>query len=147
MSSPESRRRLKTLVFMSMAEELKTLATCARRSTACILTDNHDRIIGMGYNGVAAGQTHCIEVECPGARLPSGEGLDKCEAIHAEQNALIVCEYPFRIHSCYTTTLPCINCMKMLLNTSCQFIYYRETYPHTGAIKLWQEAGRNLHRV
>jgi dCMP deaminase len=130
-----------------MVEELKSLSTCTRRATACILTDKHDRIIGHGYNGVPSGREHCINVPCAGATYRSGVGLDKCEAIHAEQNALIVCEQPFNIFTCYTTTFPCIHCMKMLLNTSCLHIYYREPYPHEQAKELWLSAGRELHQV
>lgn len=79
---------------------------------------------------------------CPGADAPSGERLDKCEAIHAEQNALLQCRDPWMIDTCYVTTFPCVTCLKLLLNTSCSRIVYVENYAHPDAQRLWRESGR-----
>jgi len=73
--------------FLKMAELVSTRATCARRKVGCVLVNSRKHILATGYNGVASGMPHCIDEPCPGANYPSGEGLDKCEAIHAEQNA------------------------------------------------------------
>lgn len=79
---------------------------------------------------------------CSSADAPSGEGLDKCEAIHAEQNALLQCRDAWAIHTCYVTTFPCMTCLKLLLNTSCSRIVYVENYAHPDAQRLWRESGR-----
>ena len=114
--------------FMLMAQVVSMRATCKRRSVGCVLVDHYDHVLSTGYNGVASGRPHCIETPCPGADCLSGQGLDLCEAIHAEQNALLQCGDVYKIKSCFTTTLPCIHCLKLLMNTSCQFIYYCEPY-------------------
>lgn len=117
--------------------------TCARRQVGCLLVDKQHHTLSTGYNGPAAGLDHCTERPCPGATLPSGQGLDLCEAIHAEQNALLYCPDVRLIHTCYTTSSPCITCVKLLLNTSCQKIVFCEEYPHPEARVLWKEkAGR-----
>lgn len=142
-----SRREFKNEIFMAMAFTLSGLSTCVRRKVGCILVDTRDRIIATGYNGVPSGMRHCTDKPCPGAGGKSGEDLDLCISIHAEQNALIMCERPFELRKCYVTTSPCVHCMKMLLNTSCQEIYYRDKYSHTEAEDLWLSAKRQWYRI
>jgi len=79
---------------------------------------------------------------CSGAAAESGTMLDSCEAIHAEQNALLQCQDVRQIHTCYVTTSPCVTCTKLLLNTSCQRIIYQLPYPQPEAKALWEKAGR-----
>jgi len=78
-----------------------------------------------------------------GKRWPSGRHLDACEAIHAEQNALLQCNDVQKIKSCYVTVSPCITCVKLLLNTSCQRIVFVERYAHDEAAwNLWNQLSR-----
>ena len=132
--------------FLRIANELSKQSTCIRRQVGCVLIDAHYHIVGSGYNGVASKLEHCIDSECEGAFLPSGEGLHLCEAIHAEQNALMQCSNVNNIATCYTTTSPCIHCIKMLMNTSCKLIVFLDVYD-SKAIDLWMlnssETGRN----
>jgi dCMP deaminase len=83
---------------------------------------------------------------CSGAASPSGTNLDACEAIHAEQNALLQCHDVFDIHTCYVTASPCVTCTKLLLNTGCQRIVFVEEYPQPEAGRLWKKSHRQwLH--
>jgi dCMP deaminase len=111
-----------------------------------VLVDEHNRIVSTGYNGVACGQQHCTDVPCPGALEPSGSGLDACEAIHAEQNALLFCDV-VKVHTAYVTVTPCVSCMKLLLAApNCARIVAAEFYAsaHSNAIEMWRNAGRVL---
>jgi len=81
---------------------------------------------------------------CAGAQSPSGTNLDACQAIHAEQNALLQCRDVQAIAVCYTTCSPCMTCVKLLLNTSCGRLVFSEMYPHTEALDLWRQAGRSF---
>lgn len=124
--------------MMMVAKALAARSTCCRRSVGCVLTNHRNHIIGTGYNGVAAGQPHCIEHPCPGAELPSGTGLDECEALHSEWNALQQCRDVWDIHTVYCTTAPCVTCVKMFLNTSAERIVFIDDYPQAEAAKqLW----------
>jgi len=130
--------------FMDVAFTLARRATCGRRQVGCVLVNKRNHILATGYNGVAKGRDHCIDSPCAGANLPSGEGHDICEAIHAEQNALLQCSDVYNIADCYTTTAPCMACVKLLLNTSCHRIFFNEGYEvHGDARKLWERAGRS----
>lgn len=134
-------------------------ATCCRRAVGCVLLNARGHVLSTGYNGVAAGLPHCndetlndLEFDakpvvlhphaCSGATAPSGTNLDGCQAIHAEQNALLQCRDMYAIHTTYVTTSPCMTCCKLLLNTSCQRIVYVEEYPHSAAKDLWTGAER-----
>lgn len=127
---------------MHVAATLATRATCRKRQVGCVLTDERQRILSSGYNGVPAGQPHCIDTPCIGADQPSGS--DSCQAVHAEINALLQCRNVDAIHSCYVTVLPCNNCMKTLLNTPCQVIYTYDDSDEPAAARLWRNSGRKI---
>jgi dCMP deaminase len=116
--------------------------TCARRRVGCVLFDADGYQLASGYNGPHAGAAHCTEHPCRGAGLPSGTGLDECEALHAEWNALARCADVRAIHTCYVTASPCVTCVKMLLGTGCRRIVFVEEYPHLEAKTRWLQAGR-----
>ena len=129
--------------FMSMAVLVASRATCPRRKVGSVLINTRGHVLATGYNGVAAGQAHCIDSPCPGAGLPSGQGLDKCQALHGEQNALLQCRDVYQIDTAYVTASPCITCTKLFLNTSCRRIVFLEEYPHSDAKDLWVASGRD----
>jgi dCMP deaminase len=129
--------------FMSMAILVASRATCPRRKVGSVLINTRGHVLATGYNGVAAGQTHCIDSPCPGAGLPSGQGLDKCQALHGEQNALLQCRDVYQIDTAYVTASPCITCTKLFLNTSCRRIVFLDEYPHSDAKDLWVASGRD----
>jgi dCMP deaminase len=132
-------------VMLNIAASLAQRATCSKLAVGCVLTDKHDRIIGSGYNGVPRGVPHCIDAPCAGACAPKGSDL--CQAVHAEQNALLTCKDPEQIMYCYTTHAPCLRCAKMLLNTSCTGIFYAaETY-EVAAKELWVSTRRTWAHV
>jgi dCMP deaminase len=66
--------------------------------------------------------------KCAGAGHDSGQGLEICEAIHAEQNALLQCADVQKIHTVYVTVSPCRHCMKLIMNTSAKRVVFLSTY-------------------
>lgn len=133
--------------FLQMATLVAQRATCSRRKVGCVLTNYYGHVLATGYNGVASGRRHCIDSPCPGAGLPSGEGLHLCEAIHAEQNALIQCRNSLEIYTAYCTASPCMLCLRMLMNTSCRRLVFREVYPHSEAEAQWRASDREWVHV
>ena len=162
---------------IELAQVTAKRATCCRRRVGCVLVNARGHVLATGYNGVAAGQPHCNEETgfnfiyangidptkqltgqatgrepvygnaCEAAFVASGTQLDGCEAIHAEQNALLQCRDVYSIHTCYVTTSPCMTCVKLLLNTTCERIVFVEAYPHTAAQDLWVRAGRAWEKL
>lgn len=124
--------------FMQIAVVVASRATCLRRAVGCVMVDERNRILAAGYNGAARGEPHCNERQwvqplvpntltpeiceyphaCQGARgHASGQGLEGCRAIHAEQNALVQCRDVDAIATIYVTVSPCDACLKLLLST------------------------------
>lgn len=123
---------------LALAQSWSLRGTCARRQVGCVLFDADGVELSSGYNGPAAGEPHCIDVPCPGAKLASGTGLELCEAIHAEANALLKCPDVRRISTAYVTHSPCLHCVKLLMNTGCRRIVFLHKYAHDEASqKLW----------
>lgn len=136
-------RQSRDELYLNIATLISHQGTCIRRQVGCVLTDKRGRILSTGYNGVATGRPHCSEGHpCKGACLPSGEGLDLCEAIHAEQNAVLLLSDPWIVDTCYVTCTPCISCLKLLLGTSCKRIVSNYAYSHTESLSWWSSAGR-----
>jgi dCMP deaminase len=133
----------KDTYFLRHAVIASQMSTCKRRSVGCVLINERRKILGIGYNGVPSGMPHCNEGHpCPGADAPSGTNLSECFATHAEVNAVIQCRDPYAIDTVYTTTAPCVDCTKFLMNTSAKRIVFIEAYPHSESKKLWEQVGR-----
>ena len=118
--------------------------TCVRRKVGCLLVDENGWALSSGYNGPPSKERHCTMISpCPGALSPAGTGLELCEAIHAEQNALLRCPAPSQIYTCYVTHSPCMHCVKMLLNTPCRRVVFLERYAHDAEAQArWVSTGR-----
>ena len=133
--------------FMDMALLVSERSTCLRRKVGAVLINKRKHVLATGYNGVASGQPHCLDIPCIGANAASGTDLDLCEAVHAEQNALLQCRNVFEIDTCYVTVSPCMTCTKLLLNTSCQTIIFEEDYVDQKARLLWERHDRKWVRI
>jgi dCMP deaminase len=150
--------------LLRLAEVAATRTTCIRRGVGCVLADARGRVLAVAYNGVASGQDHCNEPAagivagydfvrmdphprsmyphaCEGFDLPPGQ--DRCEAIHAEQNALVQCADADRIDTAYVTLGPCKPCAKLLLGTRCRRIVCRADHASLEGRDLWVRAGRS----
>lgn len=143
-----SRADLKDQVWLRVAREVARLSTCARRRAGCVLLSVEGEVLSTGYNGMAAGETHCTESRCSGAHLPSGTGLEACQALHAEWNAIAQCKDIHRVKTVYLTASPCVLCVRMLANTSATRIVFLEEYPHPESGARWlRKPGRTWEQV
>ena len=143
-----SRQLLKDLTWLRVARTLTALSTCPRRQVGCVLISVEGEVLGTGYNGSAAGETHCTDVPCPGADWPSGTGLDKCQALHTEMNALAQGKDMHRVGTIYVTASPCVLCVRYLVNTSATRLVFAEEYPHLESKERWlAKPGRTWEHV
>ena len=139
----EEMREHKFQYWLDLVDVVKRRSTCGRRACACILVNRFDQVMSFGYNGVPRGVPHCNEGHpCPGIDSASGSDLDSCYAVHAEINALIQCKDHDKITICYISTSPCIQCIKALMNTTCEIIVFSEQYPdHDKVREFWCNKG------
>jgi len=132
--------------FMEICGVVAKRGTCLRRHVGCVLVRER-RILTTGYNGPPKGVAHCDERGgCLREQLGinSGERIELCRALHAEQNAIIQAA----VHgvalpgaTAYTTNQPCVTCAKMLINAGIVRIVYAGEYPDQLARELLAEAG------
>lgn len=95
-------------------------SACKRLNVGCILVKDN-RIISQGYNGFLSNHPHNSVII----------NDHEIATIHAEQNAIIDCAK--RGVNCnnsiaYITHFPCINCLKMLVQSGIKEIYYINDY-------------------
>jgi dCMP deaminase len=77
---------MKDKLYLSIAREVSKFSKCLKGNFGAVIVKN-DMILGSGYNGPARGVVHCNP--CRRANSRSGEGYEKCIAVHAEENAII----------------------------------------------------------
>lgn len=131
--------------FMSIADMVKTRATCMRRQVGAVIVRDK-RILTTGYNGTPTGLKHCGEVGClrDELKIPSGERHELCRGIHAEQNAIIqaaVSGVSIQDSTIYVNLSPCILCTKMIINAGITRIVTKEPYNDSLALKMLEESG------
>tara|TARA_R110001583_G_scaffold183_1_gene1667 strand:- start:16934 stop:17413 length:480 start_codon:yes stop_codon:yes gene_type:complete len=126
--------------FLQMSSLVAKRATCRRRKVGCVLVDSKNHIVATGYNGVPTHFPHCLDSPCEGANEPSGESLEKCLAVHAEQNALLQLRSNDYL-TAYLTVTPCITCAKMIANSSIRRIVSSVVYIQPTAMNILSTAG------
>ncbi len=133
--------------FMRICHVVATRSTCLRRRIGAVLVKER-RILTTGYNGPPKGLTHCDELGgCYRNQhnIPSGQRIELCRALHAEQNAIVQAA----VHgvaldagiTCYCTHQPCVTCAKLLINANVTRIVYEGDYPDDMARQMLEEAG------
>lgn len=110
-------------MFMEIAHIVAKRATCFRLNVGAVIT-HKNRIISIGYNGVAPGEPHCLGRDCP--------GKDGCTlTTHAEINALdyIPTHAVFPKIEMYVTDSPCEECARAIRNDQrVMKLYYQTPY-------------------
>ena len=129
--------------FMRLAKEVKSRSTCIRRQVGAVAVDSKHRVIGTGYNGAPSGLKHCTKLTCVRnlQKIPSGQRLELCKAIHAEEN--IVLQLGEKLHDAtlYCTIQPCVSCIKSLIGSGVYRVVWEGNYPDGYARELMSEYG------
>ena len=131
------RRVNKDAYYMRMAKVAASRGDClGTRAGTVIVVD--DRIVSTGFNGAPDGVTHCSDGGCPRCEakaegiIQSGEDLDKCLCVHAEENAILsAARHGIRLSGCdiYTTVQPCLGCLRQIIQVRANKVLYRNEYP------------------
>ncbi len=131
--------------FLKIASVVGERATCLRHHMGAVaVKDKH--ILTTGYNGAPAGQKDCLELGCLRDELgiPSGERVEICRAIHAEQNVIIQAALhgvSLEGSTIYCTHTPCVLCAKMLVNAKIKRFVSFSKYNDDEFVDLFREAG------
>lgn len=133
--------------FMELTEQVATWSSCFkedRQVGAVIVRDK--RILSTGYNGAPEGVKSCKEKgECLRLKMgiSSGNQLEKCYSVHAEQNAIVSAArlgVSLDGATLYCTHQPCVICAKLIVNAGIKRVVYKAGYPDEFAVELLDEA-------
>ena len=110
--------------FMMAAKLVATMATCPRLRVGTVIVKNK-RIITSGFNGAPPGHPHCTEVGC---LKFEEEGTSCRRVIHSEHNAILQDSASLASGTLYTSILPCIDCMKVIIGAGITEVVYESEY-------------------
>ena len=136
--------------FIKIAEIVALRSTCLRHKFGCVVTKD-DQIISTGYNGAVRGAKHCIDLGCIRDRMniPSGTMMEICEAVHAEQNALLQAGRFAEGGTLYINGTPCKTCSKMIINSRIKKIVIpmNDNYPDKDGINLLRKMNIDILEI
>ncbi len=153
-------------IFINIALEVSKRSTCAKTQVGSVIVKD-DRIISMGFNGVAEGTEHCYDIfkkeydHC--YRFDSFEKYIETEElkkkhrkfselneIHAETNAILFAAksgVSTNNSKIYTTWSPCSNCAKSILQSGIKEVYYYNKYRKIDGINFLKNNGIKCEQV
>lgn len=119
--------------FMDIAETVSTRSTCDRKYVGVVFVGEDNQILATGYNGSASGDIHCDEEQ------HMMENNHCVRTVHAEMNAIIQAAKGGRSlcgSTVYTTTYPCWECFKCLVNVGVTEVIYRDVYRKNDEVEI-----------
>ncbi len=118
---------------MTITRQVAERSTCPRAKVGAVIVRDRN-ILATGYNGAPAGLAHCTDVGCLiyESRAPGGDLESNCyRSIHAEINAITQAAKngaAIAGADIYVTHSPCIQCLKVLVNTGVRRVFYERPY-------------------
>lgn len=129
---------------MYVADDIARRSLCTRDCVGAVIVSPTNRIIATGYNGPPATFPHddkrCSNW-CERARKDNGfrapevvaeilsADYSDCTSLHAEANALMVCDRKDREGgTIYVTSDICFNCAKLIANSGLRRVVVCDTY-------------------
>ena len=122
--------------FITRAWLNASMSSCQRRQVGAVAVRDR-RSFADGMNGTLAGAVNCDKGGCERCNAPdatSGVGLDVCVCVHAEANVVTYCARtgtPLDGATVYCTTMPCLDCQKLLAAAGVREVVYAQDYPVT----------------
>jgi Deoxycytidylate deaminase len=121
---PTSQRPSWDETWLTVAHAVARRSLCVRDRVGAIIVTERNRVVATGYNNPAAGFPHG-DLTCDrwckratSAQLSLDRDYADCVSLHAEANALSVCERNVRERgTIYVTSEVCWSCAKLIANS------------------------------
>tara|TARA_A100001037_G_scaffold290408_1_gene303231 strand:+ start:15652 stop:16098 length:447 start_codon:yes stop_codon:yes gene_type:complete len=131
-------------VYMKVAYEFAKCSYAVRRQVGAVIVKNK-RIISFGYNGTPNKFDNCCEHSNEDGTLSTIK-----EVLHAESNAIT--KVAKSTMSCegaklFTTTAPCFDCSKLIIQSGIKKVYYSEIYRDMSGIELLKKANIQVEHI
>ena len=155
------------VIYMQIAYQISKLSYAERRKVGCIVVKD-EQIVSFGYNGTPHGfDNQCEETQTRNIDNPDHKEIliekgyeceDTCcskqvtkqEVLHAESNALMKISKSTLTSKgsiLYTTTSPCFECAKLIIQSGVEKVFYCEGYRDLSGISLLKKAGIIVEQV
>lgn len=150
-SSPSSPRPSWDETWLMVASSVACRSLCARDRVGAVIVDYRNRIVATGFNGPPSGFDHgerqctdwcarairssdarsVLEAGMPDQRVPLTSDYSDCPSLHAEANALMVCDRAVREGgTIYVTSHICFTCAKLVANSGLTLAVVRPQAEH-----------------
>jgi dCMP deaminase len=121
--------------FINIAKLTSERSNCIKRRVGCVIVKDK-RILSLGYNGTPVNTLNCYQGGCKRCmdqykRLDTvtAKHLDLCMCLHAEENAILfVSKIDLKDSTIYITLIPCISCVKKILQCQIKRVVYINNY-------------------
>lgn len=135
----------KDLNILEQVDVIANNSTCTRRQIACIITKNGQQI-SSGYSGSPRKFPHCIDKGCirDDLKIKSGTQLEVCDAVHAEQNAMLQVGKESEGATLYVNAYPCKVCARMMVNAGIKRAVVSGSYSDREGLEILKQAGIEL---
>ena len=155
------------VIYMQIAYQISKLSYAERRKVGCIVVKD-EQIVSFGYNGTP----HGFNNQCEETQIRDIDNADhkeiliekgyecedtccskqvtKQEVLHAESNALMKISKSTLTSKgsiLYTTTSPCFECAKLIIQAGVEKVFYCEGYRDLSGISLLKKAGIIVEQV
>lgn len=139
--------------FMQIAYDIANESKAIKRKVGAIIVKDNN-IIAVGYNGTPSGFDNSCEEECckgvAGAGTYKNHLITRPEVLHAESNAIAKCARSVNSSEgadIYTTTCPCLECAKMIIQAGIKNVFYSEEYKSQDGLNLLVKAGIQVTQI
>jgi dCMP deaminase len=123
--------------FIEISMVVSSRSTCLRRRYGAVIVKDNV-IVSTGYNGAPRGSVNCVDrgtCRRQELNIPAGERYELCEAVHAEQNAIIngtpermkdatIYVAGFEEGDIFAEGKPCLLCRRMIRNAQIRQVVY-----------------------
>jgi len=158
------------IIYMQMAYQTAKLSYANRRRVGCIIVKD-EQIVSYGYNGTPHGfDNRCEEDDikyyenpdiamelaqehgytCANGCCTKKDAITKREVLHAESNAITKLAKSTMTSDgadLYTTTAPCFDCAKLIIQAGIKRVYYSEDYRDMSGVELLNKANIEVKEV
>jgi dCMP deaminase len=127
-------------MYLRMAKTWAENSYCERRKVGALLVKDK-MIISDGYNGTPSGFENVCEDE---------NNVSKPYVLHAEANAITKVARSNNSSdgsTLYVTTLPCMECAKLIIQSGIKRVVYSEDYRIRDGLDLLRRAGIEVEQV
>ena len=139
--------------FMQIAYNIANESKAIKRKVGAIIVKDNN-IIAVGYNGTPSGFDNSCEEKCckgvAGAGTYKNHLITRPEVLHAESNAIAKCARSVNSSEgadIYTTTCPCLECAKMIIQAGIKNVFYAEEYKSQEGLNLLVKAGIQVAQI